>query len=322
MKKQPNEIYTLVDEEYLSKFSYNHRKFMEEYYYKLYCKFCQLYERTPLSLEDFFKNMRRRRIQLYQLCCPYCGTIYVIPHDKKLHKSAGLNYCTHCGKGSTTDNIFTQISRFIRINSINRLGLKVAKETHSDTEEWVLAYDCYQMEIIELASIIEVVFRDYFEALMFISNFNRNSHTNNYIVKTIKKENANDFMNVEKSNNIYKKAFNINIREKLDKDIWNDLIDIVSLRNMMVHNNGIVDEKFKKSATFDRYSDRVTGNLIRIEDSDIAKLLKSVITAVTDISDVFLDKYFLERNSTVANFYFNNTDINFKDLDELQLSEK
>ncbi len=317
MKKQSNEIYTLVDEEYLSKFSYNHRKFMEEYYYKFYSKFCQLYKRNPLSSEEFFTNMRRRRIQLYQLCCPYCGTIYVIPHDKKLHKTAGLNYCTHCGRGSITDNILTQISRFIRINGINRLGLKVAKETHPDTEDWLLAYDCYQMEIVELASIIEVFFRDYFEALLFINNLNSSSNTNNYIVKTIKKDNSNDFMNIEKSNNIYKKAFNINIREKLDKDIWNDLLDIVSLRNMMIHNNGRVDERFSNSPTFKRYSDRVTGTLIRIEDSDIAKLLNSVITAVTDISNVFLEKYFVERNSTIANFYFNNTDINFEELDKL-----
>ena len=315
MKKLSNEIYTLVDEEYLSKFSYNHRKFMEDYYYKFYHKFCELYKRKPLTSEEFFTNMRRRRIRLYQLCCPYCGTIYVIPRDKKLHKTDSLNYCTHCGRGSTTDNIITQISRFIRINSINRLGLKTAKETHPDTEDWLLAYDCYQMEIIELASIVEVFFRDYFEAMIFINNLNSNSHTNNYIVKTIKKDTSNDFMNIEKANNIYKKAFGINIREELDKDIWNDLIDIVSLRNMIVHNNGRVDEKFKSSSTFNRYSDRVTGSLIRIEDSDIAKLLKPVITAITNISNVFLDKYFVERNSTVANFYFNNTDINFKELE-------
>lgn len=314
MKKQANEIYTLVDEEYLSKFSYSHRKFMENYYYKFYFKFCQHYKRKPLTSDEFFTNMRRRRIQLYQMCCPYCGEIHVLPTDKRLHKEAGLNYCSHCGRGSTTDNILTQISRFIMINSINRLGLKIAKEERPDTEDWLLAYGCYQMEIIELASIVEVIFRDYFEALMFINNLNSNSHTNNYIVKIIKKNNSNDFMNVEKANNIYKKAFNVNIREELDKDIWNDLIDIVTLRNMMIHNNGRVDEKFKNSPTFNRYLDRVEGTLIRIEDSDIVKFLGSVISAVTTISNIFSNKYLKERNATIANFYFNNTDINYEEL--------
>lgn len=86
MKNHSNEIYALVDEEYLSKFSYNHRKFIEDYYYKFYHKFCELYKRKPLTSDEFFTNMHRRRIQLYQLCCPYCGTIYVIPRDKKYPK--------------------------------------------------------------------------------------------------------------------------------------------------------------------------------------------------------------------------------------------
>ena len=315
MRKHSNEIYTLVDEEYLSNFSYNHCKFMKDYYYNFYRKFCHLYKRKPLPSDKFFTNMHRRRIQLYQLCCPYCGTIYVLPRDKKLHKGAELNYCTHCGRGSTIDNILRQISRFIRLNSINKLGLKKIKENHPDTEDWLLAYDCYQMEIIELASIIEVVFRDYFEALIFINNLNSSPYTNAYIIKTIKKDNANDFMNVEKANNIYKKAFNINIRSELNKDTWNDLIDIVTLRNMIIHNNGRIDEKFKKSPTFTRYSDRVDAHLIRIEDSDITKFLSSVIAAVTTISNIFLDKYFIQRNFTIANFYFNNTEIDFEELD-------
>lgn len=316
MNKYSNEIYTLVDEEYLSKFTYNHCKFMKEYYYNYYYKFCQLYKRKPLSSDDFFINMRRRRIQLYQLCCPYCGEIHVIPIDKRLHKENGLNYCPHCGSGSITENIIRQVSRFIRISQINRLGLKIAKKNFPDTEEWLLAYDCYQMEIIELASIIEVIFRNYFEALLFIDNMNHKSNTNDYVMKIIKKVNSNDFMNVEKANTIYKKAFDINMRTILDKDIWNDLIDIVCLRNMIVHNNGMVDEILKTKPTYNRFSDKIEGSLIRIEDSDIAKLLKSVIKAVEEISNVFLEKYFEGRNSTIANYYFNNRDINFEELAE------
>lgn len=52
-----------------------------------------------------------------------------------------------------------------------------------------------------------------------------------------------------------------------------------------------------------------------MEDSDVSKLLNSVIMAVTDISNVFLYKYLIERNSKIANFYFNNTDIKFEELE-------
>ena len=216
MKKNMNEIYTLVDEEYLSKFSFNHQAFMKDYYYKFYHKFCQFYQRKPLSQDEFYTNMRRRRIRLYQLCCPYCGAIYVMPTDKKLHGKEGFNYCGHCGRGSTIDNVAKHIYRFIRINRINRLGLKTLKEQRPDTEEWLLAYDCFQMEIIELASIIEVVFRDYFEALLFINGLNKSTTYNNYANKIIRKHNGNDFMNVEKANNSYKKAFDIMSRVAKD----------------------------------------------------------------------------------------------------------
>lgn len=109
MKKNKNEIYTLVDEEYLSKSSFNHQAFMKDYYNKFYHKFCQHYHRKPLSRNEFYTNMRRRRIRLYQLCCPYCGAIYVMPTDKKLHGTDGFNYCPNCGRGSTIDNVAKHI---------------------------------------------------------------------------------------------------------------------------------------------------------------------------------------------------------------------
>lgn len=309
MGKTKNEIYALVDEDFLSKFSNNHLEFMKEFYYGCYCEFCQHYKRKPLSQSDFYLNMRRRRIRLYQLCCPYCGAIFIMPIDKKIHGANGPNYCPKCGRGSTSDNIFRQISRFIRIHGINRVGLKEFQIEHPDVEEWLLAYDCYQMEIIGLASIIEVVLRDHFEALFFINNIGGKGSYNGYIKKIIDRHNGNDFMNIEKANDIFKKAYGINLRETMDKQIWTDLIDIVNLRNMIIHNNGSVDERFKSTRTYSRLSNRVDGKLLRLEDADISNYLKSVIDAVTNITNIYLDKYYLQRNAVIASFYFNNADI-------------
>ena len=109
-----------------------------------------------------------------------------------------------------------QISRFIRINSINNIALRKLKEDYTEKEDWLLAYDCYQMEIIELASIIEVIFRDYFEALIYVCNSNIDDKTNQYIKNLLRKNNLNDFLNIEKANNVYKKAFGINIKNELN----------------------------------------------------------------------------------------------------------
>ena len=321
MKKFNNEIYALVDEDFMSKFTGLHLNFMKDYYYKFYAEFCRRIKRTPLSSEEFYSNMHRRRIKIYQLCCPYCGSIYVMIHDRKIQGKGGYNYCPHCGRASAVENILRQVSRFIRINGINRLGLKEFKKEHQEVEEWLLAYDCYQMEIVSLASIIEVVFREYFEALLFINNL---GVTNDYVKKVVQKQTGNDFMNIEKANDIFKKAYGIDIRSALEKTVWTDLIDVVNLRNMMVHNNGRVDARFKKMDTYARNKDKVVGELYKLEDSDIARYLQSVITAVEIITNLFLQKYYESRGKVIANHYFNDDGVAllFEKCDSLKTTEK
>ena len=302
MKKPDNEMYALVDEEYMLKFSDQHLRYMKEYYYSFYLNFCRRINRSPLAFDEFFKNMHLRRFQLYQLCCPYCGTISLSVHDKKHTPSVGLNYCHSCGRTSTLNNIQKQLARFIRICQMNRISIQAVTKQRPERETWLIAYDCYQIEIIELASIIEVLFRDYFEALLFISNA---VERNDFIGNIIRKHTGNDFMNIDKANTIYKKAFEIDIRKNLSSDVWDNLLDLVRLRNMFVHNNGQVDEHFKKTSTFTRWKDRVDDPLIRIEAEDIEKLLSSVIDAVTVISNLYLHEYYQKRNRAIANYYFN-----------------
>lgn len=206
MKKPDNEMYALVDEEYMLKFSDQHLRYMKEYYYSFYLNFCRRINRSPLAFDEFFKNMHLRRFQLYQLCCPYCGTISLSVHDKKHTPSVGLNYCHSCGRTSTLNNIQKQLARFIRICQMNRISIQAVTKQRPERETWLIAYDCYQIEIIELASIIEVLFRDYFEALLFISNA---VERNDFIGNIIRKHTGNDFMNIDKANTIYKNAFEI-----------------------------------------------------------------------------------------------------------------
>ena len=81
MEKADNEMYALVDEEFLAKFSNQHLNYMKKLYYSFYAGYCKRIKRKPLTSEDFFKNMHLRRFQLYQLCCPYCGTVSLCIHD-------------------------------------------------------------------------------------------------------------------------------------------------------------------------------------------------------------------------------------------------
>ena len=78
MEKADNEMYALVDEEFLAKFSNQHLNYMKKLYYSFYAGYCKRIKRKPLTSEDFFKNMHLRRFQLYQLCCPYCGDSFLM----------------------------------------------------------------------------------------------------------------------------------------------------------------------------------------------------------------------------------------------------
>ena len=56
MEKADNEMYALVDEEFLAKFSNQHLNYMKKLYYSFYAGYCKRIKRKPLTSEDFFKK--------------------------------------------------------------------------------------------------------------------------------------------------------------------------------------------------------------------------------------------------------------------------
>ena len=77
---------------------------------------------------------------------------------------------------------------------------------------------------------------------------------------------------------------------------------------MMIHNNGIADEHFKKTPTYRRLESKFSDDLFKLDSNDIDKYAKSVALAITDISNLYLERYYDKRNMVVANYYFNNND--------------
>ncbi len=298
-----NELYCLVDEKFISEFDSSQQEFMKKKYYKCYSSFARAIGSRKLSKSDFFKNMRRRRIRLYQLCCPYCGTILIIPEDRKWKNAGGLNYCCHCGRNSTINVCFEHLARFIRLSQIIDAGLNEKKKKHKGSEEWLIGYEAYQTELITLVSILEVVLRDCFEALIFLNNLN--NCNNEYIKKSIDKTMGNEFMLIEKANVQYKKAFNIDIKQLVNEDVWNDLVDIVNLRNIYVHNNGYIDEKFRKTNTYERQKRKVHDKLYCLEKEDIEKYFRSVVEVTLEITERYYMEYYRLRRGVIANYYFN-----------------
>ena len=212
-------------------------------------------------------------------------------------------YCVNCGKSSAAQTIFYQISRMLRIHHFHKAGAEKLKQEMNDDSFRLLSYDVYQLELIELSSILEVILRDFFEAFVYI---NYNGAKNNYVANIINKSMGNDFMNIEKANAHYKKALNINLRSYINDTTWSDLIDLVNMRNAIVHNNGMIDEKFKKTVTFKRVESCLNGDLLFLNTEKTFYYLNSVIEIATIIAELFEEKYSTQKFAIIANYYFNN----------------
>ena len=168
----------------------------------------------------------------------------------------------------------------------------------------------FHLELVQLTSILEVILRDFFEAFIYTNYLGARD---NYISKLINKSNGNDFMNIEKANNHYKKALDINLRSHIDNDTWNDLIDLVNIRNTIVHNNGMADKKFKSTKTFSNIQENINGELIFISAELVRKYFSQVQKVADIIGKLFEERYAIKKYDLIANYYFNLQQRDMKD---------
>jgi len=303
MKNVTTDIYHFIDEAFISKFNELQSSFMKNYYYTCYKTYCMKNKRMPLQENEFFTNMRRRKVKLIQVCCPYCGNMNIIVAEGSLSKVEKFNYCTYCGRCSASKNTFFHISRYARIQYFHSSGLKALREQNNNIDDLkIMSYDIYHLELIELTSILEVLLRDFFVSFVYL---NYNNSRSDYLNSTIHKTIGNDFMNIEKANNHYKKAIKLDLRTLITNECWESLIDVVQIRNTLVHNNGMIDTRFKNSKTFLRINNLIKGDLIFLDSEIIHSYFNYLNELLSAITNTFSIQYQNELHSLIANYYFN-----------------
>ena len=297
-----NSIYHIVDENFLNKFNSNQKIFMENLYYSYYLNYCKNNKINPKNKNTFFTNMRKQKIKLIQSMCPFCRKINLTISTEKIKEIQKYKYCTNCGKKSVYHNSLINLSRFIRIFTQNRIALDFMKKNNEEYDDETLTFDMYHLEIVELTSIIEVSLRDFFYLLV---KLNYNLMENKYFLNVLDKYTGNDFMNIQKANNHYKKALNINLKELINDNSFNLLLDICSIRNVVIHNNGFIDENFLNSKSYKKYKNLIVGNMLFLNE-EIIKDFYFAVTNLLEILETLFNQYF-ENNihSLIVNYYFN-----------------
>lgn len=298
-----NKIYNIVDEKFINGFHPKHIEFMKTLYYEKYLEFCTIIKKKPLPQNDFFINMRRRKIKLLQICCPYCGNTEIIPLNQTLDVLGHFNYCFHCGKSTASQNAQTQLSSIIRMRFIDSIGVKQAIEQYPEHDISLMSYEVYHHELILLSSILEVILRNFFESLVYIKYHGKKD---DYISNVIHKSTGNDFMHFDKANNHYKRALFINLKELVSSECRENLIDMINIRNTLVHNNGMADKKFKESNTFSRISNCLQGDLIFLTPKEIDLYYISIAEICDELIKLFDETYSNEKHKLIASHYFNN----------------
>lgn len=305
-RNEQTNVYCVVDQEFLSGFNSNQGPFMLFTYYNLYKCYCEKNGYRPNDMDVFLKNARRKRIKIIQQCCPYCGQVNIMFITESIKRCDSMKYCVSCGKKSTSQIIFEEVAAFIRVNTVHRAGLQVLRETYTASDE-IMGCDVRLNEVVQLATILETTLREFYVDLVCMKH---RCYQDEFLIASVRKQIKNDFMNIDKANEHYKKALDINLKDIISQDVRLSLKDLMEVRNIAVHNNGKIDEKFKRSNTYFRLRQCVKGDFIFIHPEIIAIFLSSVLELANAISAIYQNYFHKEKFSMISNYYFNLDNVN------------
>lgn len=302
-------VYNIVDQDFLLGFNDKQATFMLITYYMYYKTYCEQTGNAILPMDTFLINARRRKIKLIQQCCPYCGRIGIMLSEQKISDIKEIKYCVSCGKKSTAEIVFEQIASLIRMSAIHHAGLETLMAGRDQEKKRLLGYDIMLTEMVQLTSILETTLREFYMDLVCIKY---RCYNTDFLLNIIEKDTKNDFMNFDKANNHYKKALGLNLKQLVSVECRANLIDLVNVRNVVAHNNGKIDDKFKNSITYERLKDYVNDDLLFITPELIDKYLEEVLTLIIKIENEYNERFSKDKYFMISNYYFNLEDIEDK----------
>lgn len=177
------DVYHLVNQSYLSKFEEKQGAFMLMKYYEFYCSYCKEHKVKIEPIDRFLLNASKK-IKIIQVCCPYYGRIEMLIEQKNVGNKK-MQYCTKCGKKSTAEYIFLQISSLIRMQEVDNAGFQALSKNHDKETMEMFEYDIMQTEIVELTCVLEKILRDFY---MDIAHIVYKTNQVEYIERLIEKK--------------------------------------------------------------------------------------------------------------------------------------
>lgn len=269
-----NYNYILINEDFIKRISDEKREVLKDIMYKMYRD--SIGKNTKkLSREIYFKSLNKVKIKIMCSYCAYCKRLHIIGIQGKLEDVKVARYCVSCGES----NIYEKAN--LGLKKVNNL-LEVSGKLDEVTDK-ELVDDLNQQILVLIATKMEVFFRDYYTTFLNMKIV-KSGHSE---IERFEKDCKNDFINIDKTNDRFKKELGINLKSTIGNDMYKDMKEISAYRNVIVHNNGICDKKFLGYG-IGTYNVEDT---VKVKFKDINRYLETTKEAIRLVGKIYEDMY-------------------------------
>lgn len=281
-----NYNYILIDMDFINLIEEKKREVLKDNMYRMYLSTI-MKKRNALNKKDYFKSLTRVKFKAIYIYCAYCKNCYMMGINGKLEQVKMAKSCVICGES----NIYEKAAYGLRkVNNLIDIGKRLNVETDKE-----LINDLNHQIIVLLASKMEVFFRDYYKTFLNIKII-KSGHSE---IERFEKDCKNDFINIHKTNDRFRKELNLDIKAIIGVDKYKSMEEISAYRNVIVHNNGLCDKKFL-NLNIGNYNDQDPIIITPYEINQYLSITKSIIDEVgKTYEQVYRDEMIKEIESTL-----------------------
>lgn len=212
----------------------------------------------------------------YLRLCPYCNGFFLLSMSEGVADELVFpSRCVICGESNPFEKIQESFGKADTL-----YGLSVFCACGDDDEDDIKnERTLLEQTIVVLATGFEIFMRDLFCSGMNLK-FVKNGRS---LFSKFSVETKNDFINIGKATEKFKKELDIDLKTVFSKDEIGKIKILLLKRNVIVHNNGFVDTQFKNQSGMECQ----IGQPIHINAEEVSEYISILETVVDKLETEF-----------------------------------
>lgn len=278
--------YIFLDEEFLKHLSESKREKVINEMYSMYL-FSLSKNSNAVSKMRYLESLKRVKVKAFYTFCPFCKNNYMIGLFGTLNDMSDSSYCVLCGESNIYNKAMNGLNKVSNlINVTNKLSGLTDQNTINDLNQQI---------VVLIISTLEVYLRDYYKTYLNMKII-KSGHSE---IERFEKDSKNDFMNIDKANERFKKELYIDLKEIIGNKRYNDMKELSAYRNIIVHNNGQCDKKFIR-LSIGKYEEQES---VIIDVEMLMRYKKTVEDIIVHTGKIYEEVYYFETIKEIENTY-------------------